>query len=546
MSDTDPPSAPTSVSATVDAASRARAIALALAPAAAAGKRKAEDASASDDDDDGDDDDGDAPRAGTRRKLDDGSAAPPAAAAEDEMVALERKRAALLAAASAPDDAATAPAAAADPPVTVYFSVASALAGTVIGRQGENIQAVQSKTGVRVSIQSQTEAAGAPERVVTITGPAEACATAKSLIMHMIDERGRIPVGSGAIGVPLVAGGGPQVTATVPCPDEKVGAVIGRGGGNIKTIQQKTGAHVSVPKEQDPNNRGTRVVMVSGPTQSAVDMAVAEINSLINGGGDPLPLGMSMPNAYASGSGMTMPIVGGPPGHVSFTMQLNDDRAGALIGRAGSVIRDLQERTGCRVSCPTQKDEAGLRNVLISGPAHNVEMAKAEVMAIAAGSTPSAQQRGGPAGGAYGAPGGYPYPGYYGGQQVPWGGGGAWGGGAYYSGAAPPYGYPGGGQHGVPAYMGAPAAAMYGAGAGGPAVGGAAAGGGPQGGPGGGGAAPGSGAPGAGAAAPAMTAEQAAQWAAYYAQFQQYSQQPQQAGGGQQYQGQGGYTGARK
>jgi transcription antitermination factor NusA-like protein len=497
-----------------DAASRARAIAAALAPApAAGGKRKAEgddgaDAGA-DADADADADAADA-RAGSRRKLDDGSAVP-GAAAGDEAAALEAKRAALLreagagaggdAAAAAPAPAPAAPAAAPAEPVVLVFTVPSAVAGTVIGRQGENIQAVQAKTGARISIQSQAEAGSAPERAVTVTGSAADVAAAKAMILHMVDERARMPVGTGAIGVPLMlgggGGGGGEARATCSCPDEKVGAVIGRQGGNIKTIQGKTGTHVSVPKEQDPANRGTRLIVVTGPSQAAVDAAMAEIQSLIAGGGDPLPAGMPPMPAFGGGGmpyggGVT---VAGPGGTVSFSTQLTEDRAGALIGRGGATIRDLQDRSGARISCPTGTDPAtGMRNVLISGPAHAVEMAKAEVAAIAAGASGGAGGRGGaPAGGApFGGGGGYGggaggYGGYYGGHQqqpAPQ----AWG--------APAYG--GGDYGGAPAgggYGGAPGAgaAMYGAAQG-------------------------------GAPAGTMSPEMQAQWAAYYAQMGQYGQ----------------------
>jgi far upstream element-binding protein len=402
------------------------------------------------------------------------------------------------------------------------FSIPNAVAGSVIGRGGENIQAVQARTGTRVSVQSlDAVAAGAQERSVTVAGAPAGVAEAKRLLLQIVEDRLRAAAeggsaapllvapagvpGGGALLAPAgtVAGGAASVQVVIP--DERAGAVIGRAGGNIKQIQARTGTHINVPREGDAANRAVRTVTISGPSTAHCEAAKAEVLAALHIGGGPGGGGA----AGEPGAPGALPPP--PPGQTQFQMQVLDDRAGAIIGKGGATIRDLQDRTGCRIQVPNQADPTtGMRNVIITGLPPNVEMAKGEVMAIATGavrpSPPPGAGAGGYGGGApYGAPAPYGYPAAaYGGYPMAMAAGG-------YA-AAPAYG--GGYPRGPPAV---PAANPYAAYAayyaqaqaqaarpGGGAPGGAAA-----------------GAPAAGPA-PGSTPEMQAAWTAYYQQMAQY------------------------
>jgi far upstream element-binding protein len=414
------------------------------------------------------------------------------------------------------------------------------VAGRVIGRGGENIQAVQARTGTRVSVQAMDSLApGAAERLVTVVGSPAGVADAKKLLLAIVEDRMRAAAeggggagGGGGGGAPLMfvgAGGGPggallapagsvaggAASVTVQIPDDRAGAVIGRAGGNIKQIQARTGTHVNVPREGDAANRAVRTVIITGPTTAHCEAAKAEVLAALHIGGG---------GGGAGGEpGAPAPLPAPPPGQTQFAMQVLDDRAGAIIGKGGATIRDLQDRTGCRIQVPNQADPTtGMRNVIITGLPANVEMAKGEVMAIATGAVrPGGPGAGGPPGGFGGGGGGYgggAPPGAYG--YNPYGGGFPMGGGGYPA-AAPGYG--GGYPHGPPGA--APAAnpyaayaAYYGAAQQQAAAAAAAAAAAQQRpGGGGGGAAP----AGAAGPAPGATPEMQAAWAAYYAQMKQ-------------------------
>jgi len=69
----------------------------------------------------------------------------------------------------------------------------------IIGRQGCVIREMQSKTGTRIQIPSQPTP-GMPNRVATISGPADGCQIVKSHIERMISEQSSQSVMSGTAG----------------------------------------------------------------------------------------------------------------------------------------------------------------------------------------------------------------------------------------------------------------------------------------------------------------------------------------------------------
>lgn len=134
--------------------------------------------------------------------------------------------------------------------VREVFGVPNSVAGVVIGRGGENIQALQARTGATVTIQSQSDAGpGAAERLMTISGAPGVVAEAKRIVMAIIQERSASGGGSVMLGAAGIMGGGGLgggigsgaggggATLHVQVPEDRVGAIIGRQGLTIKGIQ---------------------------------------------------------------------------------------------------------------------------------------------------------------------------------------------------------------------------------------------------------------------------------------------------------------------
>jgi rRNA processing protein Krr1/Pno1 len=382
------------------------------------------------------------------------------------------------------------------------FHIPSGAVGSVIGRGGETIREIQQKSGAHVKIQPQQEVqVGSTSRLVTITGTPATVAEAKKLVNELVhtSQSNQSPSGSSHSssfhsngggsgsggfaprGPPAPSPGGPS--ATVQVPDDRVGAIIGRGGQTIKMLQDRTGARIQVPKE---GVNGFRPVLISAPSSDQIQHAYREIQMLLaqepgksalggssfgggygghglgggGGGGHGAPWGRS--DRASGGVGISVGGgVGGPEQTLSIPIQ--GDRAGAVIGKQGQTIRLLQDRSGCKVSCPGAKDGVpndGPRNVIIVGPASGVEIARNDINLILTstpgtpimsilGNAPGGSGGGGGGGGggrSFGSGGGGGYPSQHGGggggypaSSNPYGASGAFGSGvsssAYSSGA---------------------------------------------------------------------------------------------------------------
>lgn len=149
------------------------------------------------------------------------------------------------------------------------IGVPNGVVGFIIGRGGESITSMQRRTGCRVQIQKEHEMApGTAQRVITLTAPTkESIAQCRGIIEEMVKERlaatASTSTGIGGGGGALGAGPGSNATAqmaqlqkalaegqqhvTVQVPDADVGLIIGKGGVQIRTIQENSGANIQIP-----------------------------------------------------------------------------------------------------------------------------------------------------------------------------------------------------------------------------------------------------------------------------------------------------------
>jgi len=72
-----------------------------------------------------------------------------------------------------------------------------------------------------------------------------------------------------------------------------------------------------------------------------------------------------------------------PDGHELFTLSIPSDTVGLIIGKGGSTIRQIQDRTGALVQMQKDREAeergAPIRTVLIAGPPNKVAAARREV-----------------------------------------------------------------------------------------------------------------------------------------------------------------------
>jgi polyribonucleotide nucleotidyltransferase len=188
------------------------------------------------------------------------------------------------------------------------IGIPNGVVGFIIGRGGESITSMQRRTGCRVQIQKEHEMApGTAQRVITLTAPtAESIAQCRGIIEEMVKERLAATTTSTAMsssttgigGGMGVCGPGSNATAqmaqlqkalaegqqhvTVQVPDADVGLIIGKGGAQIRNIQENSGANVQIPQVADANNPTVRTVNITHPNKEGAEFAKQMIQEILN------------------------------------------------------------------------------------------------------------------------------------------------------------------------------------------------------------------------------------------------------------------------
>uniref|UniRef100_A0A8C4LJJ5 Far upstream element binding protein 3 n=1 Tax=Equus asinus asinus TaxID=83772 RepID=A0A8C4LJJ5_EQUAS len=173
---------------------------------------------------------------------------------------------------------------------SMEVSVPRFAVGIVIGRNGEMIKKIQNDAGVR--IQFKPDDGISPERAAQVMGPPDRCQHAAHVINELIltaqerDGFGGLAVARGrgrgrgdwSVGTP---GGIQEITYTVPA--DKCGLVIGKGGENIKSINQQSGAHVELQRNPPPNtDPNLRIFTIRGIPQQ-IEVARHLIDEKVGG-----------------------------------------------------------------------------------------------------------------------------------------------------------------------------------------------------------------------------------------------------------------------
>lgn len=204
----------------------------------------------------------------------------------------------------------------------VEMAVPNKMVGLIIGRGGQNIQSMQRDHNITIQIASQSDVPpGSETRPVTLKGGRGSVEQARNQINQIITDRESEITGVGGAfggggGVYGPGGGrdGPQATNHLTIPDDKVGLVIGKGGGTIKGVQQRTGANIQIPPESDPHDRTKRTIVISAGSKDAADRAMAEVQNIL-----------SADAASMGGAG------GVPPGSQVLHVVIPDDKVRASV-----------------------------------------------------------------------------------------------------------------------------------------------------------------------------------------------------------------------
>ncbi|RHY05994.1 hypothetical protein DYB28_000107 [Aphanomyces astaci] len=171
--------------------------------------------------------------------------------------------------------------------------------------------------------------------------------------------------GGGPSGYGPPSGGGygeENTTLNIPVPKTLVGLIIGKGGETIRELQGKSGCHIQVARENEVNpDQVERTVMCSG-TPAQLEMAKQLITDLL---GDRLH-------------------GGGGHGGETMKMPVPNDKVGLIIGRQGTTVKGVQQRSGASIVIPpaADVDNPTIRTLMISGSHDAREKARQEIQLL--------------------------------------------------------------------------------------------------------------------------------------------------------------------
>jgi len=213
-------------------------------------------------------------------------------------------------------------------------------AGAVIGRGGSTIRQIETDTSTNLDIKRN----GDDSSTCTIRGAdQEAVDAAAKMVDDILSGSGDGPRG----GPPS----GDTVTMDL-ASRHGMFTILGSGGSQIRALQEKSGARLSLDKES--------YTVTIGGTEEQIDLAQGLISALLT----------------ASST--------------SATIELSSRTVGAVIGKQGATIRRIQKESNAHLDIQRDSDPIMLK---IMGTAEEVASAKAMVEAVLSSPPPSRAQK---------------------------------------------------------------------------------------------------------------------------------------------------------
>jgi len=259
------------------------------------------------------------------------------------------------------------------------FLIDNSSVGGLIGKGGANVKRVRDESGAHVSV-LKSESRSVTERIMILKGTVRSVSKAAQMLGELLIEARA----AGAENRANCAVDQAQLRLLVH--KQAVGAIIGKAGAVIKDTQTDTGARVQVSNEPLPNSTEKSVAITGTP--AALEAAIGRIAQQLKD--NPLKPGTRSyeynPNASSGYGGyvppphnaLPLPIGNAAVGVTPSTQKIAIPTvcAGCVIGKNGSVIRDLraQSQTNISISDP-EPDAPNERVVTLTGTAQGIQHA---------------------------------------------------------------------------------------------------------------------------------------------------------------------------
>eukprot|EP00977_Amphora_coffeiformis_P016472 scaffold5108_cov172-Amphora_coffeaeformis.AAC.21 len=160
---------------------------------------------------------------------------------------------------------------------------------------------------------------------------------------------------------------GPWIESSVEVPTGLVGYIIGKGGENVARLQAQTGARLQIQRETELlPGQTTRTISVSAPTEQAADDCKRFIENIVAEKTRQMGGGSGGNNNFSKDMQRVQEAI--DAGHEHCVVKVPDDDVGLIIGKSGSTIKSLQDRTGASIQVLPNSDADGMRTVNVTHP----------------------------------------------------------------------------------------------------------------------------------------------------------------------------------
>ncbi|BFZ56446.1 hypothetical protein PYCC9005_003492 [Savitreella phatthalungensis] len=274
--------------------------------------------------------------------------------------------------------------------------------GLIIGKRGETLRRIEQTSGCRVQFVPENQTRPG-ERACNLVGTRRQCEIARRMIDEVVDDnialKGPLPGArhqarsgyqrmsqpppssygappahlgyNAAPAMPSYDRGPPQPGPAAPAageeqsqiqvPDKTVGLIIGRGGENVKDLQNKSHAKINIVPERESVN-GMRPINLVG-TPQAMEEAKRLIFQIVADDEAGIPISRrGPPEALGAGSRQE-------------TVRVPQDAVGMIIGKGGETVRDMQDASGCLIKVSTNQ-HSDMREITLTGTDATISRAR--------------------------------------------------------------------------------------------------------------------------------------------------------------------------
>ncbi|CAM8920285.1 unnamed protein product [Rhodiola kirilowii] len=265
----------------------------------------------------------------------------------------------------------------------IRFLVSNSEAGSVIGKGGTTITDFQSESGARIQLSRTHELfPGTGDRIIMVSGNVDEVLNAmylilKKLISEMEKEGGHEVE--------------PKSRVRMIVPNGSCGGLIGKGGSNIKSLIEASGAGIKIsPLDASYYRLSDRLLMITGSLDEQMEAIKLVLHKLFEDAH--YPHYVSAPFSYAAAYGTNS----GPQGtrgqfpsnkddqnNSSVTIGISDDHIGLVLGRGGRNITEISQVSGARIKISDRGDfisGTNERKVTITGSQRAIRSAEDMIM----------------------------------------------------------------------------------------------------------------------------------------------------------------------